>query len=348
MRPRWWFAALIASVLTLVFVQSVSFRRTSHVKIRLKWTHQAQFAGFYAAVKQGYFQKRHLDVILEPSTADAPAIQMVASGADEFGIAVAGDLILARSNGLPVKAVAVLFQDNPFCYMVREGAGISSVRDLQGKRVGIEPNNQEMVTLRAMLANAHMQETDVVRQQVEGGELVEKFIKDKSIDAWPSYSINEPHLLKKKYNLNVGCLMASDYGARTYGDTLFTSEKLIEERGPLVKDVVAAVREGWQYALLHPNDAVDYAIEFSRDGKAPQDQSVSLDPDLQLLMLQDIKDKLVVDPNCIGSMDGQRWTDIFNILSNGNLVGDNPDFRKAYEDRFIKELVTPNCLKNRD
>src|SRR6266436_982609 len=52
------------------------------VTVRLKWLHQAQFAGFYVAKDKGYYEAAGLDVSIQPGGSDFPAIQMVAGGRD--------------------------------------------------------------------------------------------------------------------------------------------------------------------------------------------------------------------------------------------------------------------------
>lgn len=54
--------------------------------MRLKWLHQAQFAGFYVARDNGFYKKAGLDVNLEPEGSNYPAIETVVNGGEAFGV----------------------------------------------------------------------------------------------------------------------------------------------------------------------------------------------------------------------------------------------------------------------
>src|SRR5712691_8740899 len=82
------------------------------VTVRLKWLHQAQFAGFYVAKDKGYYAAAGLDVSIQPGGSDFPAIQMVAGGSEQFGVTGADQILIARSKGVPVVAIAVIYREN--------------------------------------------------------------------------------------------------------------------------------------------------------------------------------------------------------------------------------------------
>ena len=63
--------------------------------VRLKWLHQAQFAGYYVAKDKGYYEKAGLDVSIQPGGSDFPAIQMVAGGSEQFGVTGADQILRA-------------------------------------------------------------------------------------------------------------------------------------------------------------------------------------------------------------------------------------------------------------
>ena len=69
------------------------------VNLRLEWIHQSQFAGFYVADQKGFFNEAGLEVSINPGGIDFPAIQMVAGGNEEFGLAEGDQIILAREQG---------------------------------------------------------------------------------------------------------------------------------------------------------------------------------------------------------------------------------------------------------
>src|ERR1700692_2488818 len=76
-------------------------RQQTEVKGRLKWTHQAQFAGFYTADQKGFYRDAGLQVKINPGGSDFPAVQMVVGGGEQFGGTGADQILLARAKGVP-------------------------------------------------------------------------------------------------------------------------------------------------------------------------------------------------------------------------------------------------------
>ena len=69
------------------------------VTLQLKWVTQAQFAGYYAALKMGYYKKAGLDVTIKPGGPDIIPEQVVASGQAQFGIDWLPSLLAAARQG---------------------------------------------------------------------------------------------------------------------------------------------------------------------------------------------------------------------------------------------------------
>src|ERR1700744_5405851 len=105
----------LASVLVLILSGLFATARADDQGTgRLKWFNQAQFAGFYVAKDKGLYKSAGLDVNVQPGGPDFPAIQMVAGGNEQFGVTGADQILIARSKGVPIVALAVIYRRNPF------------------------------------------------------------------------------------------------------------------------------------------------------------------------------------------------------------------------------------------
>src|SRR6266567_6061759 len=67
---------------------------SNNISIRLKWLHQAQFAGYYVADKKGFFKEEGLTAAIKPGGVEFPSIPAVANGSDLFGVTAADQIIL--------------------------------------------------------------------------------------------------------------------------------------------------------------------------------------------------------------------------------------------------------------
>ena len=244
----WMPAVLVAACLGIAAADSAS-GETEQVTLALKWRHQFQFAGYYAAVEKGFYREAGLDVrIEEPEEAGDP-VAAVLAGRANYGIG-ASDLVLQRALGKPVVVLAAIFQHSPHVLLADRKSGISSVHDLAGKRVAFE---QETDELRAFLLNEGMRldQITAVPLAFDPSPLARG-----EVDAISAYSTDEPYLLKQ---MGVDCVVLSPRagGIDFYGDCLFTSENEAGQHRGRTKNFVEASLRGWKYALEHQDEIVE-------------------------------------------------------------------------------------------
>jgi NitT/TauT family transport system substrate-binding protein len=253
----------------LLALATLSAPAGESVTVRLKWLHQAQFAGYYVAKDKGYYETAGLDVSIQPGGSDFPAVQMVAGGNEQFGVTGADQILIARSKGVPVVALAVLYRESPFVLFALKKSGITKPSDFVGKNVGLKIGGSEELVYRAVLKSA----------SVDKGTLHEVPVKfDLSplltgqVDVWPGYVINEVLAAQEK-GFEVTVIRPADYGVNLYADTLFTTERMLKEKPDVVKKFVAATIHGWADAMADPEAAarttvksgnkLDYAHELA-------------------------------------------------------------------------------------
>jgi NitT/TauT family transport system substrate-binding protein len=300
-------------------------RQLTEVRIRLHWTDQAQFAGLYVAQDKGFFAKQGLNVVLEPGGVLNPVIQSVAAGENDFGVVGAEELILARSKLLPIKGVAVIFQESPFCLAVLRDSGILDLSDLvkKGGSIGIQPGNDEIVVYQAMLQNAKLDGLRIKETEVGYDPAL---AASGAVTAWPSYSFNEPVILKLLYGKETKLIWPRQYGIESYGDTLFTTEHMISTHRDVVRSIVAATVEGWAYAIENPDYAIDATLR--RDKGLRRDvQRRGFDEVIRLVKGRGLS---------IGSMRYENWRSMDEMLVKAGFVEHDVDFGKAYTSEFVQ------------
>ena len=113
---------------TLLGSTLVTAATPDRVTRQLKWTHQFQFAGYYAAIAQGHYREAGLEVVLKEAMPGRDPVDTVLKGEAEFGVGTS-DRRLLRNRGEPVVVLAAIFQHSPLVLLVRTA---SRVTDLQG------------------------------------------------------------------------------------------------------------------------------------------------------------------------------------------------------------------------
>lgn len=232
------------------------------VTLQLKWKHQFQFAGYYAAIERGYYREAGLDVRLQEAPAEGEPSDAVLNGSAEFGIG-ASDLVVLRSQGKPVVALAAVFQHSPLVLVALKRSGIDHVHGLAGKRVMIEPHAAELL--------AYLEQEDLPPSKLI--QLPHRFdvaaLQRGEVAAISAYSTDEPFQLRQA-GLDYVTFNPRSGGIDFYGDTLYTTEAQVRTHPARVRAFVEASLRGWRYALANPGPMISlirskYSRRHSRE-----------------------------------------------------------------------------------
>ncbi|NQU96126.1 MAG: ABC transporter substrate-binding protein, partial [Chloroflexi bacterium] len=131
------------------------------VSLALDWYPNSNHAGVYEALARGLFEEEGLEVDVYTPADPATILQTVGAGRDDFGISYQPDVLLARSEGVPVVSVAALVQHPLNSMMTLTESGIDRPRLLKGKKVGITGIPVEERLLETMLEYDGLEPGDV-------------------------------------------------------------------------------------------------------------------------------------------------------------------------------------------
>ncbi|ADL55878.1 PAS domain S-box protein [Gallionella capsiferriformans] len=221
------------------------------VRLQLKWFNQFQFAGYYAAIEQGYYAQNNLDVELLERTLSQNVVQQVVTGEAEYGIGDSG-LLSHYAQGAPIVALAAIFQHNPLVFFSRQDSGISSPFEIKGRTIMSDISSADEAPLRAMLTGANIKPEDytLLPQKNDYGLLGKK-----QIDVISGYLTDQPFYFKEK-GIKINIINPQNYGIDFYGDMLFTSTRELRDHPERVKRFRQASLLGWQYAMAHPEEMI--------------------------------------------------------------------------------------------
>ncbi len=228
------------------------------VTLQLKWRHQFQFAGYYAAIAQGFYRDAGLDVVLREAEPEENPVQAVLDGTAQFGVGNS-DLLLTRAAGEPVVVLAAVFQHSPLLLVVRAGSGVDSLHGLHDREMMmIESEKAEL------LAYFRYEGVDVNRLQIRPHTLqIADFVEGR-VDAMSAYSTDQPFELMQA-GVAFHAFTARSGGIDFYGDNLFTTQEQIERHPERVRAFREASLRGWEYALAHPEEVIDLILrEYSQ------------------------------------------------------------------------------------
>src|SRR6516164_995849 len=116
------------------------------VTLQLKWLHEFQFAGYYAALQQGYYRAAGFDVDIRPGGPDIDATKAVRDGKAEFGVCTTS-VLLAKPQDPQITVLGVIYQHSPAILLVPSRAGISTLSDLKGHRIMDSPDDPDVAAM---------------------------------------------------------------------------------------------------------------------------------------------------------------------------------------------------------
>jgi len=223
------------------------------VKLPLGYIPNIQFSPLYVAVEKGYFRQAGIEVEFDYSF-ETDAMALV--GADELQFAVVSgeQVLLARTQGLPVIYVAAWYQQYPVAVISKAEQGIHSPADLKGKRIGLPGlYGANYIGLEALLYSVGLSDEDVTLDSI-GYNQVEALAADQE-QAVSVYTANEPVQLRAQgYDLNE--IRVADY-VQLASNGLITNEKTLKENPKLVQSMVQALLSGMVDCIADPDEAYE-------------------------------------------------------------------------------------------
>ncbi|MFF7709076.1 ABC transporter substrate-binding protein [Pseudomonas sp. NPDC007930] len=234
------------------------------IDFQLRWKHQFQFAGYYAAISQGYYRDEGLDVRLHEGGPNVTPVEEVLAGRAQYGEANS-ELLYARLHGKPLVALAVIFQHSPSVLLARTDQGVRTVHDLIGKPVML----MDAQTDADFLAMFRSEGIPLEKLRLLPSSYQIEDLASGRVTAFNSYLTNEPFYLQQR-GVDYNVISPVTYGIDFYSDILFTSQAEIDEHPQRVEAFRRATLRGWRYAMDHPEQIIDlllsqYSVEKTRE-----------------------------------------------------------------------------------
>lgn len=307
LRAARWLLGLLALLLisNLAPLQAAPLEK---VTLQLKWYHQFQSAGYYAAQAKGYYRQEGLDVQIVPGGAGNSSIKSVTSGRAQFGV---GDteLVLARAEGEPVVALAAIFQHSPHVLLSKQSSNITTPADLEGKRIMLAADRRD-AQQKALMIKEGVNLQNLILMPHSGN--LQDLLNDK-VDVISAYATVEPNIMMER-GYPPAILAAMDYGIDFYGDTLFTSESEIAAHPDRVEAFVRASLKGWKYALDNPHEIAQLILRMPgvAERKVTLKQLMYEARDMHRYILPEVVE--------IGHMNKARWEFIAKVMADIGLI----------------------------
>ena len=242
----------------------------------------ADHAGLYTAIDRGYFRDAGLDVRPRvPSDPSAP-IKEVAAGRVDLAISYEPEVLLARDQGLPVKAVAALV-DTPLTSLIwLQGSGIENVKGLRGKTIATAGIPYQEDYLSTILERTGLSPDDVEVVNVQQGLL--PAILSGRADAMLGGFLNVEGVDLRLRGKQPTVIPVDRLGIPTYDElVLVANSDSLDDEEQNVRLFIAALERGTKAAVANPEAATEGVLDAGK-GLNPKFTAAEVRKTLPLLL----------------------------------------------------------------
>jgi NitT/TauT family transport system substrate-binding protein len=315
-------AAILLILLSSCTNNSKTPQSLQPVSVQLAWIHQSQFAGLYAADQKGFYAEEGLAVTLIPGGPTIDKLSQVLGGTAQFGITSPDELILARADGKPVKAVAIIFRRSPVVFISLAEKGITRPQDFVGKSIR-SPSNI-VPSLKAMMAKVGVSPDQYTIVDLPSD--LDMFASGE-VEVWGSFS-NGMQITAEQAGYQINKIYPDDYGVHFYSDTLFTSDSIIATQPDLVLSFLRATLKGWTYAVENPGEIPAMELVY-----APE-----LDPKIEEVKFNATIPLVNTGEDHFGWMKPEIWDITEETLRKYEVLTKTVDVSEVYTMQFLDEI----------
>jgi len=306
---------------------------TVEVKLQLQWFTQAQFAGYYAAVDQGFYEELGLDVEILQGAVEIVPINVLDVGGADFAISWVPRGLVPREEGVNVTNIAQVFQRSGTLQVSFADSGIEEVADLEGKKVGNWGFGNEFELFAGLRRNGLDPEDDVelVQQAFDMSALL-----NGDIDAAQAMIYNEYAQVLETVNPDTGELYQpsdlniinwNDTGTAMLQDAIWADTERLNN-DPEYRDTAVKFVQGSLMGWIWCRDNADACVEIVLDN-AP-----ALGRSHQTWQLNEINGLIWPSPDGIGVIDQALWDQTIDVATAEGILKAPPT-----DDAFTNDIV---------
>ena len=249
-------AALKLSLLAGL-ISSSSVMAADKVTFQLDWLPGGDKAPVYVGIQEGFFAEADLDVSIASGRGSTDALTKMATGQSDVGSSDIGALMAAKAqDGVPVVAIYPYFTQAPHAFFALKSSGVSSIKDLKGKKVATSPFTSSNAFLPLVLKENGLSEDDIILVKTDPGALGPMMITGNAdvIIAWVTntalFTTQAAEAGKEIVEMPW-----SSAGLSLYSSSLLASERFLSERPEVAERFVKAFAKSLEFTYAHPEKA---------------------------------------------------------------------------------------------
>ena len=281
------------------------------IKLQLQWVTQAQFAGYFAAVDQGFYAEEGLDVTILEGAVDIVPQQVVASGQAEFGLAWVPKALVSNEEDAGLVNIGQVFQRSGTLMVSWADSGITEPADWEGKKVGTWGFGNQFELTAAIEMFGVTVDGDLVQQPFDMSLLL-----NRELDAAEAMTYNEYAQVLEQTNPDTGSLYTpadlsvidfNEVGTAMLQDAVWANADWLAEEGnaDIAEKFLRASFRGWIFCRDNFDECVQIVL----------DNGPALGASHQAWQLNEINKLIWPSPAGIGVMNATLWDQTVTVAT---------------------------------
>jgi NitT/TauT family transport system substrate-binding protein len=289
------------------------------INLQLQWVTQSQFAGYFAAVDQGFYEDEGLDVTILEGAVDIVPQQVVASGQAQFGLAWVPKALVSNEEDAGLVNIGQVFQRSGTLEVSWADSGITEPSDWSGKIVGTWGFGNEF-ELTAAISRFGATDVNLIQQPFDMSLLL-----NREVDAAQAMTYNEYAQVLEAVNPDTGALYQpsdlsvinfNDVGTAMLQDSIWVNGDWLAEAGndDVAQAFLKASFRGWIFCRDNFQACVDIVL----------DNGPALGASHQAWQLNEINKLIWPSPDGIGVMDTGLWAQTVDVATSEGVITADP------------------------
>jgi NitT/TauT family transport system substrate-binding protein len=228
----------------------------AHISVRLNFLPGVEHSFLYLGKQKGWYAEQGIDLEVVPGQGSTVAVKTVGSGEDQFAIADTGSVARGWEAGVPLVYVAILLKHTPAAIFSLPSQNIATMRDLCGKKVGI---NLKSTTAEQYHAMVRLAKLDCSIEEIPISSGGSKEVLTNAVDAAVNFSYTDALRVKLKGGVNiVPATQFFDF----FSLGIITNQKFLAENQDLVRRFLSVTFRSLDYTFAHKDEAMEAFLKI--------------------------------------------------------------------------------------
>ncbi|MBM3523084.1 MAG: ABC transporter substrate-binding protein [Alphaproteobacteria bacterium] len=253
----------LAAATSAALIGTRARAQAAQASIRLNWYLGGSHGAFVLGRDRGYFKDEGIDLAINEGRGSVRSVQLIDSREDSFAMADAGSLMLGVARGAKARAVMTVVGVSSFCVVARKDSGITTLKDLQGKRLAVTAGDALTALWPAVVA-ANKLDANTIRLVMMDPAAKVPSVLEKQVDALLGGISDQPNLMRQR-NVEPIIIPFYDVGVNTIGMSILTHPDTIQKQPELVRRFVRATTKSYEVTLAEPAAAAAAVKKMKAD-----------------------------------------------------------------------------------